>query len=105
MHYIIYLLAGLTDNLREPIRVVGVVGIGHTLGIKNLWPYDQSAHIKDIMYIPPQTLTTKIIKFTFKASLYAFGGYMIYRFVPVPQTIRQTCHNAFEKIVVQIKKF
>ncbi|GJQ70444.1 hypothetical protein Trydic_g22863 [Trypoxylus dichotomus] len=72
----------------EPVRVVGVVGIGHVLGITKLWPKDQQAFIKDIIFIPPPSLTSKIIKAGFKLSMAALASYLIYRLVPVPKTLR-----------------
>lgn len=99
----IYIILGMNVNPKEPRRVVGVVGIGHALGIARLWPHDQSAHISKIMYVPPPTLTSKIIKFSLKASLFAFGGYVLYKVVPVPNAVRQSCHYAFDKVVMQIK--
>nr|CAI5833359.1 unnamed protein product [Callosobruchus analis] len=68
---------GRTEVVTEPLRIVGVVGMGHVQGIINLWPHDQSAYVNDMLTIPPPSLTSKVVKYTFKTSLLVFGGYMI----------------------------
>ncbi|CAH1980108.1 unnamed protein product [Acanthoscelides obtectus] len=87
---------GVTEVLTEPLRIVGVVGMGHVQGITKLWPHDQSRYVKDMMTIPPPTLTSKIVKYTFKTSLLVLGGYLVYRFVPIPKSI-----SGYMKMAVQ----
>lgn len=97
------LIYSATPN--EQIRVVGVVGIGHVLGITKLWPKDQQSFIEDILFIPPPSLTSRIIKKGFKLSMAALACYLIYRLVPVPKTLRVTSGQAFEKMMTSIKTY
>ena len=89
----------------EPPCVVGVVGLGHSVGINRLWSVDQYPFLADILTVPPPSLSSKIIKFTLKVSLLTVGGFVVYRFVPMPRIFRETCRNGFESIVTKIKKF
>lgn len=85
----------------EAIRVVGVVGMGHALGISRLFPHDQSMHLKEVTEIPPPTLTSKIVSFSFKATLLTMGGYFIYRRLPL--SVTSGAAHGFEKLVSNIK--
>ncbi|KAJ8956879.1 hypothetical protein NQ318_014296 [Aromia moschata] len=87
----------------EPKRVVGVVGIGHVPGITRLWSRDQQPFVKDILTIPPQTVTNKVIRYTSKASLLVFGGYLIYRYAPVPTVFRENALLFVQKVMSGIK--
>lgn len=73
-----------TPNGTVPSRVVGVVGIGHTPGIMELWGKVKCSDIGPIMSIPPVPLSSKILKFTLKASLLTAVVYMGYKVLPVP---------------------
>ncbi|XP_050315071.1 traB domain-containing protein-like [Anthonomus grandis grandis] len=81
----------------KPLTIVGVVGIGHMPGIIKLWPEEQRRFIPGIMVVPPPTMTSKIVKFSFKLSLFGLGVYVIYRYVPVPKVLRE---NAMLQSVV-----
>ncbi|KAJ8976884.1 hypothetical protein NQ317_016483 [Molorchus minor] len=81
----------------EPLKVVGVVGIGHVPGITRLWPHDQKTYLKDIVTVPPPSLTSKFIRYSYKVSLLAFGGYLIYRYVPVPKIVKEHVHVFVQK--------
>lgn len=91
------------DAPDAPLKIVGVVGIGHTPGIIKLWPEEQRQYVSDIMTIPPPSLTSKILKFSFKISLLGFGGYIIYRFVPVPKVLREHVHLVVQKAVSTVR--
>lgn len=95
----------LATSQDEPVRVVGVVGIGHVLGITKLWLKDQQPFIKDIIFVPPPSLTSKIVKAGVKLSMAALVCYLIYKFVPVPKTLRVSSGQAFEKVVTRIKTY
>lgn len=87
----------------EPLRIVGVVGIGHVVGITRLWPVNQHPYLKDILTIPPPPLSSKIIKYTFKISLLAFGGYLVYKYVPVPKILRESCEKIAHKALDAVR--
>jgi pheromone shutdown protein TraB len=87
----------------EPIRIVGVVGIGHVPGIIKLWPKDQKPFIAEIMSIPPPSLTSKVVRLTLRISLLTFGGYLVYRFVPVPKMLKENVHLVFHKLLTNVK--
>uniref|UniRef100_A0A1I8MT40 TraB family protein n=1 Tax=Musca domestica TaxID=7370 RepID=A0A1I8MT40_MUSDO len=57
-----------TGELR-PVRVVGVVGIGHANGIAKMWGRVDPHIIPAIMEIPPASLSTRICKYTVKYGL------------------------------------
>lgn len=82
---------------------MGVVGIGHVAGIKELWDVDQSPYIAETMFIPPPSLSSKIFKVTFRISVFTLGGYLVYRYVPIPNIIKTTCANTAETVVSKIK--
>lgn len=67
-----------------PSRVVGVVGIGHVPGIVQNWGKVSKEDIPPIMRIPPPTLTSRVLKFTVKASAVGLFIWGCSRFVPVP---------------------
>ncbi|XP_049804298.1 traB domain-containing protein isoform X1 [Schistocerca nitens] len=67
-----------------PSRVVGVVGIGHVPGIVQNWGKVSPEDIPPIMRIPPPTLTSRVLKFTVKASVVGLVIWGCSRFVPVP---------------------
>ncbi|KAI4499825.1 hypothetical protein M0802_005081 [Mischocyttarus mexicanus] len=62
-------------------RVVGVVGMGHIPGIVENWCKVQPSDIPPIMSIPPLSLSSKVLKFTFKASLVGAIVYVGYKIV------------------------
>ncbi|XP_019879854.1 traB domain-containing protein [Aethina tumida] len=90
-------------NFKEPLKVVGVVGIGHMPGIVRLWPNDQSGKIEEIMHIPPPSLTSIAIRYTIRISLLSLGGYMIYKYVRVPKVVKTNLETAVHKFVSSFK--
>lgn len=91
------------DFEHEPIRVVGVVGMGHTPGIIKLWPTSQEQYVSAIVTIPPPSLTSKVIKRAYKVSLLALGGYLIYKFVPIPKFLKENTHSFAQKILIGLR--
>lgn len=87
----------------EPIRVVGVVGIGHVPGITRLWPEDQKPFLRDIITIPPPSITSRVIKYSFKISLLAFSGFLVYKYVPMPGFLRENVHVIVQKVISNVK--
>lgn len=68
----------------RPFNVVGVVGIGHTPGIKQLWGKVNSSEIPKISTIPPASRSNRIAKATIKygtLTLIGYGLFRIYRVV------------------------
>lgn len=67
-----------------PTRAVGVVGMGHISGIIQNWGKVNVNHIQPIMIIPPRSLSSKIIRFTAKATLLGVVIYVGYKIIPLP---------------------
>lgn len=65
----------------RPVTVVGIVGIGHCSGITQLWNTDNSAKIKEILIIPPTTLTSRCVRFAIKYGMLGIIGYGVFRIV------------------------
>lgn len=66
------------------LNVVGVVGIGHTIGIKQLWGKVNSSEIPIISTIPPASRSNRIAKATIKygtITLIGYGLFRVYRVV------------------------
>lgn len=101
---IIFFLFSVTIDPSEKLRVVGVVGIGHVVGITKLWPISQHQHLKDILTVPPPSFTSKAIRITIRVSLITLGGYLVYRYVPVPKTLKATCENLVQKVLVNVRQ-
>ncbi|XP_012342541.1 traB domain-containing protein isoform X1 [Apis florea] len=81
-------------------RVVGVVGIGHINGIVENWGKVKASDIWPIIRIPPQSLSTKILKFTIKASLLGATIYMGYKVIPLPSTnVLQSIKSSIEGLL------
>ncbi|XP_023015353.1 traB domain-containing protein [Leptinotarsa decemlineata] len=94
---------GHAENPNEPLRIVGVVGIGHVPGIIKLWPHSQEKFVKSIITIPPPSVTSKVIKYSFKLSILIFGGYLIYRYIPVPRSFRENVHTFAHKLMSGVR--
>ncbi|XP_039302419.1 traB domain-containing protein isoform X2 [Solenopsis invicta] len=71
----------------EPVRVVGIVGLGHTPGIIENWGKVNPTDIPPMMRVPPPSLSGKILKFTIKASILGAVIYVGYKIVAVPAAI------------------
>jgi len=63
---------GLKPNhiVSRPQVVVGVVGLGHVAGIKNYWETITKEQIADLIIIPPQSKSSKVIKIVIKITTY-----------------------------------
>ncbi|XP_022211444.2 traB domain-containing protein isoform X1 [Drosophila obscura] len=64
----------------RPVRVVGVVGIGHANGIAKMWGHVDPDKIPSILEIPPASLGQRVCKFTLKYGLIGLGCYGVIRF-------------------------
>ncbi|BFF90697.1 traB domain-containing protein [Drosophila madeirensis] len=64
----------------RPVRVVGVVGIGHANGIAKMWGKVDPEKIPSILEIPPASLGQRVCKFTLKYGLIGLGCYGVIRF-------------------------
>ncbi|XP_023722994.1 traB domain-containing protein isoform X2 [Cryptotermes secundus] len=91
-----------TNSGVVPVRVVGVVGIGHVPGIVQHWGKVTAGDIPPIMKVPPPTLTSRVLKLTVKASLFGLVVWGVSRIVPLPKslpnsidTIRTSVHDFF----------
>lgn len=87
----------------KPLKIVGVVGIGHTPGIIRLWPHEQKQFLQNIITVPPPSLTSKIIRYSFRISLLGLGGYLFYKLVPTPQIVRENIYIIVQKIINSVK--
>lgn len=87
----------------ENLKIVGVVGIGHTPGIVKLWPQEQRQFVQEIMTVPPPSLTSKIIRFSFRISLLGFGGYIIYKLIPTPKLLKDNFSIFLQKLISNVK--
>lgn len=70
------------SNAPRPVRVVGVVGIGHANGIAQLWGKVDPSKIPEIMQIPPASTSTRVFKYTIKYGLIGltiFGAFKLLR--------------------------
>nr|XP_014086649.1 traB domain-containing protein [Bactrocera oleae] len=67
------------SGIPRPVRVVGVVGIGHANGIAEKWGKVDPSCIPEIMKIPPSRLSTRLAWYSFQASLYSLLLYQGYR--------------------------
>lgn len=63
----------------RPVRVVGVVGIGHANGIAKMWGKVDPAKIPAILEVPPASLSQRVCKNTFKYGLIGLGFYGVFR--------------------------
>ncbi|XP_071874295.1 traB domain-containing protein isoform X2 [Bombus fervidus] len=85
----------------KPPRIVGVVGIGHIAGIVENWGKVKASDIWPIIRVPPQPLSSKILKFTIKASLLGATIYMGYKIIIplVPSNAFQSIKSSFEGLL------
>ncbi|XP_017031153.1 traB domain-containing protein [Drosophila kikkawai] len=65
----------------RPVRVVGVVGIGHANGIAKMWGTVDPKKIPAILEIPPASLGQRICTYTLKYGLIGLGCYGAFRFL------------------------
>ncbi|XP_011495625.1 PREDICTED: traB domain-containing protein-like [Ceratosolen solmsi marchali] len=82
-----------------PVRVVGVVGIGHTFGIIQNWGKVEKSQILPIMSIPPPSLSGKVLKFTIKASIVGTVIYIGYKFIPMSINIILSLKSSVGKLI------
>ncbi|XP_044751167.1 traB domain-containing protein [Coccinella septempunctata] len=90
------------DAKNEPNKIVAVVGIGHMPGILKLYHIDQRPFIKDMLTIPPPSRVSKFIKLSFRVSLYVVGGYIVYRYVPVPKLFKNNVHVVVQQMLTSL---
>ncbi|XP_052836185.1 traB domain-containing protein [Drosophila gunungcola] len=64
----------------RPVRVVGVVGIGHANGIAKMWGTVDPKKIPAILEIPPASLGQRVCTYTLKYGLIGLGCYGAFRF-------------------------
>ncbi|XP_060830588.1 traB domain-containing protein isoform X2 [Bombus pascuorum] len=84
----------------KPPRIVGVVGIGHTAGIVENWGKVKASDIWPIIRVPPRPLSSKILKFTIKASLLGATIYMGYKIIPLASSAAlQSIKSSFEGLL------
>lgn len=90
----------LSPSGLSPRVVVGVVGIGHVPGIVTHWGKVTDADIAPIMRIPPQSLSSKILKITFKMSIYGLLGYGVYKCLPT--TAKSAINSSVQSAVTSV---
>uniref|UniRef100_A0A182QP76 TraB n=1 Tax=Anopheles farauti TaxID=69004 RepID=A0A182QP76_9DIPT len=76
------MLVGTVDGARrpDPVRVVGVVGIGHAAGIAKHWGKVDSRSIESIVTIPPASFGHRMVKYGVKYGLLGLAAYSVFRF-------------------------
>ncbi|XP_073951569.1 traB domain-containing protein-like [Choristoneura fumiferana] len=67
---------------REPCRIVGVVGIGHVAGIVEHWGKVRPHDIPPLLKIPPESLSTRIIRVSVRVACVGAVVYGCYRLLP-----------------------
>ncbi|GLH04302.1 TraB domain-containing protein [Gryllus bimaculatus] len=67
----------------QPPRVVGVVGIGHVPGIVQRWGKVHQEDIPPLLYIPPPTLTSRIVRIGAKLSVVGLVLWGCSRILPI----------------------
>lgn len=70
-----------TNGTTRPVRVVGVVGIGHANGIAANWGKVNPSQIPAILEIPEASLSTRICKYTLKYGLIGLTLYGAFKFM------------------------
>lgn len=68
------------NGREEPVRVVGVVGIGHAAGIARHWGKVDTESIASIITIPPASFGHRMLKFGVKYGLLGLAAYGVFRF-------------------------
>ncbi|XP_017794040.1 PREDICTED: traB domain-containing protein isoform X3 [Habropoda laboriosa] len=85
----------------KPPRVVGVVGMGHINGIVANWGKVKASDIHAIMCVPPKPLSSKILIFMFKASLFGAAIYVGYKVIPLPSiSVFQSLKSSIEGLLM-----
>lgn len=69
------------NGLPKPVKVVGVVGIGHADGIAKNWGKVDPSKIPDILEIPPANTSTRIVKYTVKYGILGLTVFVAYKFI------------------------
>lgn len=67
-----------SGGILRPVKVVGIIGIGHMKGIMKHWENVDHRQIKEFMKIPPQRMSVQIATFCVKYGLAALVGYGSY---------------------------
>lgn len=65
----------------QPVRVVGVVGLGHVSGIVKHWGKVDRSTIASIVTIPPASWSHRAVKMTLKYGTLALCAYGVFRFM------------------------
>lgn len=63
----------------KPVTVVGIVGIGHTVGITKNWGKVDDSQLHNILTIPPTSFSNRIFKLTLKYGVFLLIGYGIFK--------------------------
>lgn len=66
-------------SANRPVRVVGVVGIGHASGIARNWGRVDPQMIPAIMEIPPPRTSTRVCQYTFKYGFIALSLWGVFK--------------------------
>lgn len=67
-----------SGGILRPVKVVGIIGIGHMKGIMKNWENVDHRQIKEFMKIPPQRFSVQVATFCVKYGLAALVGYGSY---------------------------
>lgn len=88
--YLAYSLWKLCQSTEPGANVVGVVGIGHSAGIKANWDTVENVNIDELLKIPAHKASKTM--FVMKYSFYGLVGYGIYRYI-VPNVVKTSISN------------
>lgn len=88
-------------SLNEPMRVVGIVGIGHVPGITQLWGTVKEEDIAPIIKIPPPSKSGRIIKATLKLTAIGLVVWGCYKLIPIPRVVT----NAIDSIKISVSPY
>lgn len=69
------------DGSIRPVNVVGVVGIGHSAGIRKYWGKVDRKQIAEISTIPESSRTSKVVRFAVRWGFWGAVGYGVFRVV------------------------
>lgn len=83
MTHSLQLAARATETVVDgrPVRVVGIVGIGHLAGIAKNWGKVDDSEIPDLLTVPPKPLSVRLFSKTVKYGVIAVFSYSLFKLI------------------------